>query len=79
MDKYDMGGKFKIIQNQVRGHRFKYFKEITRQQHRENFLFNRAANLWNNLPEQLVNAPSVNSFKAGFDCWMSSSQTYRLS
>jgi hypothetical protein len=79
MDKFDKGSKFKIIQNQVRGHRFKYFKEISRQQQRENFFFNRAANLWNALPENLLTAPSVNSFKAGFDCWMSSSQTNRLS
>ena len=79
MDKFDKGSKFKIIQNQVRGHCFKYFREIPMLQQRENFFFNRAANLWNSLPETIVNAPSVNSFKASFDCWMCSSQSNRLS
>ncbi len=31
MDKCDRYNRFKIILNQVRGHCFKYFKEITKQ------------------------------------------------
>jgi len=34
-DKCDRYNRFKIILNQVRGHSFKYFKEITRQPYRE--------------------------------------------
>ena len=79
IDKVDKSNRFHIITNQVRGHCFKYFKEITRQQHRDNFFFNRTANLWNALPNEIVQAPTVNSFKAGIDCWMSSNQSYRLS
>ena len=78
-DKYDKCNRFQIINNQVRGHCFKYFKEISRQQHRENFFFNRTANLWNSLPSEIVQAPTVNSFKAGIDCWMRSNRSYRLS
>jgi hypothetical protein len=33
MDKYYRYNHFQIINNQVRGHCFKYFKEITRQLH----------------------------------------------
>lgn len=75
----DRGNQFQIIQNQVRGHCFKYFKEISRLQSRENYFYNRSANLWNSLPNELVTASTVNSFKAGFDCWMSNNQSYRLS
>ncbi len=64
IDKVDKSNRFQIITNQVRGHCFKYFKEITRQQHRENFFYNRTANLWNALPSDIVQAPTVNSFKA---------------
>jgi hypothetical protein len=74
LDEFDNSDRFQIVRNQVRGHCFKYHKEITTQQQRENFFYNRTANLWNALPEKLVNAPSVNSFKAGFDRWMSSEQ-----
>jgi len=79
IDRVDKSNRFQIINNQVRGHCFKYFKEISRQQYRENFFFNRTANLWNALPSEIVQAPSVNSFKAGIDCWLSSNQSHRLS
>jgi len=79
IDRDDKRNRFQIINNQVRGHCFKYFKEISRQQYRENFFFNRTANLWNALPSEIVQAPSFNSFKAGIDCWLSSNQSHRLS
>ena len=79
IDKCDRSNRFKIINNKVRGHCFKYHKEITKQQQRENFFFNRTANLWNSLPNKLVESPTVNSFKAGIDCWMSSNRSHRLS
>ncbi|XP_065642517.1 uncharacterized protein LOC136074142 [Hydra vulgaris] len=71
--------KISIQQTQTRGHSLKYVKEITKQACRENFLFNRSANLWNSLQSELVKAQSVNSFKAGLDCWMSSNQASQLS
>ena len=77
MDKCDRYNRFKIILNQVRGHCFKYFKEITRQPYRENFFCNRIVNIWNQLPSEIVEATSVNSFKAGIDHWMSSGRSNR--
>ena len=79
MDKCDRYNRFKIILNQVRGHCFKYFKEITRQPYRENFFYNRVVNIWNQLPSEIVEATSVNSFKAGIDHWMSSGRSNQLS
>ena len=64
MDKCDRYNRFKIILNQVRGHCFKYFKEITRQPYRENFFYNRIVNIWYQLRSEIVEATSVNSFKA---------------
>ena len=79
IDKLETSKTIAVQLNQTRGHRFKYQKEITKQVHRENFFFNRSANLWNSLPSEVVNAETVNSFKAGLDCWMSSHQANRLS
>jgi hypothetical protein len=74
LDEFDNSDRFQIVRNQMRGHCIKYHKEITTQQQRENLFYNRTANLWNTLPEKLVNAASMNTFKAGFDRWMSSEQ-----
>ena len=75
----DKAKRFQVIQAQVRGHSFKYHRELSKKQHRYNFFFNRTANLWNSLPNHLVLAPTVNSFKTQFDGWMSSNQSNRLS
>ena len=79
IDKLEKGICFLIVNNQMRGHCFKYLKEITRINHRENFFFNRTANLWNSLPKEVIQSPSVNSFKTAIDCWMSSNRSVRLS
>ncbi len=79
MDKWDRCNRFKIILNQVRGHCFKYFKEITRQPYRENFFYNGIVNIWNQLPSEIVEATLVDSFKAGIDHWMSSGRSNQLS
>jgi len=44
--------------------KMKYF------QPRFNFLTNRVTTIWNKLPTEIVNAQSVNSFKAKLDVWM---------
>ena len=72
MDKCDGYKHFKIILNQVRGHCFKYFKEITRQPYRKIFFYNRIVNIWNQLRSEIVEATSVSSFKADIDHWISS-------
>jgi hypothetical protein len=79
IDRVDKRNRFQIINNQVRVHCFKYFKEISKQQYRENFFYNRTTNFWSALPSEIVQAPTVNSFKAGIDCWISRNQSHRLS
>ena len=79
IDQVELESEICLLQNQTRGHCFKYNKEISRQVPRTNFLFNRSANIWNSLPNEVVNARTVNSFKAGLDCWMSSNQANQLS
>lgn len=37
---------------------------------RFNFLVNRVANVWNELPEEVVSACTINSFKSKLDVWM---------
>ncbi len=78
MEKCDRCNRFKIILNQVRGHCFKFFKEITRHPYRENFFYNRIVNIWNQLSSEIVEATSVNSYKAGIDNWMSSGRFNQL-
>ena len=79
INKLDKSNRFPTVNNQMRGHCFKYFKELTRHYHRENFFFNRTANLWNSLPKEVIQSPSINSFKTAIDCWMSSNRSLRLS
>ena len=47
----------------MRGHYFKYNREITLHIHLANFIFNQSANLWNSLPNQFVNAETVKRFE----------------
>ena len=53
--------------NQLRGHSLKLHKKHCRRKIRSNFFANRVINTWNNLPEDVVTAPSINSFKSRLD------------
>ncbi len=46
-----------------------YNREIKKTEARHNFFTNRIANEWNKLPEDVILAKSVNSFKAKLDKW----------
>ena len=48
----------------TRGHPKKLYKERPRLNIRANIFSNRVVNVWNNLPEQVVMAPSLNAFKS---------------
>ena len=74
-----MNSNFSFQKNQTKGHCFKYHREISPRTHRANFIFNRSSNLWNSSQNQIVNAETVNGFKAGLDSWMSSNQANWLS
>ena len=50
-----------------RGHSLKLAKRRSRIQLRQNFFSNRVVKLWDNLPEEVVTAPTMNSFKGRFD------------
>ena len=79
IDEIDRINRFQVIQTQALGHSFKYHREISKKQQRYNFFFNQTVNIWNSLPNHLVLAHTVKSFKAQFYCWMSSNQSNRPS
>ena len=49
---------------QTRGHPYKLFKRRSKLNIRANNFSNRVVNSWNALPENVVNAPSLNAFKS---------------
>jgi hypothetical protein len=51
----------------TRGHKFKILKQATNTSKYANFFTNRVTNIWNKLPETVVTAESVNSFKNKLD------------
>ena len=51
----------------TRGHSFKLMKSRCRTVQRQNFFSQRVVDWWNALPEEVVQAPSVNSFKNRID------------
>jgi len=51
----------------TRGHSFKLVKECVNKRVRQKFLTIRATNAWNQLPAEVVNAPSLNAFKSRLD------------
>jgi ribonuclease P/MRP protein subunit RPP40 len=53
--------------SRTRGHRFKLAKSRSRLDIRKNFFSQRVVNIWNKLPEAVVEADSVNSFKNKYD------------
>ena len=51
----------------TRGHSFKLAKRRTERSTRQKFFPFRVVNMWNSLPVNVVEAPSVNSFKNKLD------------
>ena len=51
----------------TRGHQYKLKKNYTRTSLRKHFFKNRVVDLWNSLPSNTVEAPSINSFKNRLD------------
>ena len=58
---------FKLSENRGRGHTYKLAKDRARLNIRASFYSQRAVNSWNSLPEAVVGADSVNSFKNRLD------------
>ena len=65
IDKVDKNKLFSVITyNRTRGHPKKLFKERSRLNVRANSFSSRVVNIWNQLPEDVVMAPSLNTFKS---------------
>ena len=56
--------------SKTRGHKQKYVREISHYLPRYNFITNRAANAWNELPTKVVNSQSVDLFKNNLDNYL---------
>ena len=55
--------KLADVTSRLRGHSLKLFKPRCRTTVRQNFFSLRIVNEWNKLPQDVVDAPSVNAFK----------------
>ena len=61
----------------TRGHSKKIYKHHSKLNTRKHFFTNRVVNLWNNLPEKVVSAPSLNAFKNRLDSfWQNQGAKY---
>jgi hypothetical protein len=67
-DKLDYAHFFQLVlNNRTRGHSYKLVKLRSNTNIRSNFFSQRVINSWNSLPEYVVQAESVNSFKNRLD------------
>jgi len=57
---------------QLRGHNYKLYKDRSLKLCRMCFFSQRVVNCWNLLPQQVVDAPSLESFKTRLDKFMDS-------
>ncbi len=57
----------KAIYPSTRGHSLKLFKCFAKKALRHNYFTSRIVDTWNSLPDDVVNAPSVNTFKNRLD------------
>ena len=72
INKSDSGQWFHITNNvRTRGHRLKLVKNRSKLDIRKNFFSQRVVNDWNSLPETVVDAESINSFKNRYDKFVS--------
>ena len=61
----------------TRGHQQKLYKHESRLQIRQHYFSHRVLNDWNNLPDSVIRAKTVNQFKNGLDLhWKSHPQMY---
>ena len=68
IDSVDKGKLFTTAQYRAtRGHSYKLHKERSRLNLRAGTFSNRVINAWNKLPENVVNAPSLNAFKSSLN------------
>ena len=76
-DKVDADSAFLALdqdQRRTRGHQLKFIKPRHRTFKRNAFFTARVVDIWNRLPEQVINSTSVNQFKRRYDQYMSNTQ-----
>ena len=59
--------KYVSVDNQTRGHKYKLTKSRTNTKQYKHFFTNRIINLWNSLPNKVVEAKTMNTFKNRID------------
>ena len=70
IDKVDKDSLFTMSDKPTRGHPLKIFKKRYRLKVRGHFFSNRVVDGWNDLPSEVVTAPSLNSLKSRLNkCW----------
>ena len=69
--KVDRSRYFVPATTNLRGHSKKFFIQRSNGQIRKNFFSQRVAPKWNQLPQNVVDAGSVNTFKNRYDSWRS--------
>ena len=57
----------KLDNSYTRGHNKRLKKQRSSKIVRQNFLTLRATNTWNSLPQEIISAPNLNTFKARLD------------
>ena len=58
---------FELNENPTRGHAYKLKKKSCKKDIRKNFFSVRVISSWNGLPDQVVTAPTLNTFKNRLD------------
>ena len=65
------------LDKELRGHSYKLLKPRARRSARANAFTVRIMGMWNSLPEEVVQAPTLNAFKARLDrAWMNRNKRY---
>ena len=62
-----VSSRFELKESNTRGHKFAVKTKLSRTSIRRIFFSLQIANLWNSLPENVVEAPNTDTFKNRFD------------
>jgi len=75
-EKIDKSNLFNIVDSPIylRGHKYKIQKKCVRTDIRRNFFTHRIVNLWNSLPNSVVECSSLDKFKSSLDKYFNSLQ-----
>ena len=63
----DVTDFIELNDRETRGHKYKIYKTQTRLNIRSHAFVHRSLNIWNNLPEEVVNAQNVETFERRLD------------